>query len=310
MITYNRAGLIMHAINSILQQTFQHWELLVIDDGSTDDTEKLVKASGDERIVYHALPRCAATGKLKNYGMSHCTGTYISFLDSDDLWAPNKLEIQLEFMESHPGAGFSVTNGYNFREEGRALEYFYERKEGVRYGHLLNAAFQSELAAFTQALVLRRSCLESIGGYEDEENITMNDQDFILKLCNHFQGLIIYEPLVYRRLHSENYIHESWSKSYREGAALVKKYRKINAIDQPVADDALFRLYIRYGEKCLLNGKHQKASWQFLKAWRYRPASLIPIKKTAKLLLHVFNLHHLFRRAPAMTSPVAAPDKP
>lgn len=287
MTTYNRAELIMQSINSILLQTYSNWELLVIDDGSTDDTAALVHSIGDNRIFYHYLPRCAAVGKLKNYGLENASGCFISFLDSDDLWSPNKLEIQWQYLRSNPDAGFCVTNGFNFKTPGQPLEFFYKRKEGSYKGHLLAMAISSQLAAFTQALMVRRSCLEQCGGYADEDDITMNDQKFILKLAHQFTGIIIYEPLVERRLHAGNYIHESWSKSYREGADLVKFYKNSQAITRQTANESLFLLYTRYGEKCLLKDAPLEAARQFLQAWIYRPWSIIPLKKISKTFLKI-----------------------
>src|SRR6059058_3320007 len=95
MPTYNRAAYIGETIRSILTQTYQNWELIIIDDGSEDNTEDLVKRIGDERINFYKAGRIAVNGKIKNMGLEKAKGELIAFIDSDDLWAETKLEKQV-----------------------------------------------------------------------------------------------------------------------------------------------------------------------------------------------------------------------
>lgn len=100
MPAYNAAGFIAESIRSVQQQTHQNWELLVIDDASRDATVTMVKEfrSKDDRIKLHVLPNNQGAGFARNIGIKAATGDYISFLDADDLWKPNKLQKQLEIM--------------------------------------------------------------------------------------------------------------------------------------------------------------------------------------------------------------------
>src|SRR4026209_101684 len=99
--TYNRAGLIMETIRSILEQTYANWELIIIDDGSDDDTEKLVTQIKDERIQFHKAGRIGIVGKIKNIGIEKSNGELIAFIDSDDLWAETKLEKQIAALQQY-----------------------------------------------------------------------------------------------------------------------------------------------------------------------------------------------------------------
>lgn len=102
--TFNRSKLVAQAIRSVLAQTYEDFEVIVVDDGSTDDTRDVVAAFQDPRVVYlwqENQQRCAA----RNNGIAHARGSYVAFLDSDDVWFPNKLERQMQAFERHPDVG-------------------------------------------------------------------------------------------------------------------------------------------------------------------------------------------------------------
>jgi glycosyltransferase involved in cell wall biosynthesis len=100
--TYNRADSVTRAVDSVLRQTFKDWELLVIDDGSTDGTAAVIEKIGDDRVV---LIRQANRGvsSARNAGLGKSRGEYIAFLDSDDEWLPQNLELKIRYLRDHPG---------------------------------------------------------------------------------------------------------------------------------------------------------------------------------------------------------------
>lgn len=105
MPTYNCGRFIRESIDSVLAQTYEYWELLIIDDCSTDETERIVGAYSDPRIRYMRNERNMGAALTRNHGLREAQGKYIAFLDSDDLWLPTKLERQIAFMKK---------NGYDF----------------------------------------------------------------------------------------------------------------------------------------------------------------------------------------------------
>src|SRR5690242_11886252 len=104
MPTFNRAGYILDTIKSIQEQSFGNWELLIMDDGSDDETEELVKGIQDERIRYFRAERTGMVSQLKNRAIQLSKGELIAFTDSDDLWAPDKILLQIEALKNYPGA--------------------------------------------------------------------------------------------------------------------------------------------------------------------------------------------------------------
>lgn len=124
MPTYNCGKFIAEAIQSVQAQTYENWELWVIDDCSTDETEGIVQSfMRDKRIHYHCMEENGGPAPARNYGLRRASGRYIAFLDSDDLWHPQKLEKQLAFMRRMQAEGcrFSCTAYAKMDDRGCCL---------------------------------------------------------------------------------------------------------------------------------------------------------------------------------------------
>lgn len=286
MPTYNRAGLIMETIESVLHQTYVHWELIIVDDGSEDNTEELVAGIKDERIRFYKAGRIGINGKIKNIGLENARGELIAFIDSDDLWAPDKLEKQIKALQHYPNAGFSLTGGYNFRIPGEPVEFFYRHRNGVMTGNVFHAIFRSEVAVLTPTLLFQKNCLEATGNFDEQKSFS--DGDFILSLARRFDAVVLYEPLFFRRLHSDNDSDSNWIKRCDEGLERIILYKNEKILPAGLARDAMFRLNINFGEKYLRYKNYKKAIHKFLDAWQNKPYSLVPLKKTAKAVLSAF----------------------
>jgi len=279
--TYNRAEYILEAIDSVRKQTYLNWELLIVDDGSGDNTAELVTQIKDKRIQLHkTASRLGITG-TRNEGLRKANGELIAFIDSDDLWAPVKLQKQAEALNQYPEAGFTLTGGYNFRKLNEPLEFFYKQNGGLKCDDLLIPFFKSEVAATTPSLLFRRQCLEVTGFFNESKSFA--DVEFIVSLASHYKGIVLYEHLFYRRLHDSNVSKAEWKKGYEEGIELIREHKKMLPLN--VARDAYFRAYINFGEKCLLYNERGKAIHQFVKAWRNKPFSIVPAKKIGKAIL-------------------------
>lgn len=112
---YNAEKYITETVDSVLQQSYEDWELLLVEDGSADDTVKVISEFTDERIRIILLPSNQGAARARNTGIKEATGRYIAFLDADDLWLPEKLEHQLQFQKELQ-AGFTFS-GYEFGDE-------------------------------------------------------------------------------------------------------------------------------------------------------------------------------------------------
>ena len=114
--TYNRAAYIADAIQSVQSQDHADVEIIVADDGSTDDTPAIVAGFGDA-LLYLPLAHSGLPAATRNRGLAKATGDFVAFLDSDDLFLPHKLKSQLSVLLSHPEAGLVYSDGYYFRDD-------------------------------------------------------------------------------------------------------------------------------------------------------------------------------------------------
>lgn len=120
MPSYNTAKFISETIESVLAQTYSNWELIIVDDCSADDTDAVMAGFTDPRIRYLKNIRNCGAAISRNYALREAKGRWIAFLDSDDLWVPEKLEKQIAFMEKN-GYAFSYTNYYEIDEQSELL---------------------------------------------------------------------------------------------------------------------------------------------------------------------------------------------
>lgn len=120
MPSYNTAKFIPETIQSVLAQTYTNWELIIVDDCSADDTDAVVAGFPDPRIRYLKNERNSGAAVSRNYALREAKGRWIAFLDSDDLWEPEKLEKQVRFMEEN-GYAFSYTNYIEIDEQSQPL---------------------------------------------------------------------------------------------------------------------------------------------------------------------------------------------
>lgn len=118
MPSYNTGQYISKAVQSVLNQTYKNWELIIVDDCSTDNTDEAAARYKDERIRYHKNEKNSGAAVSRNYALQMAKGKWIAFLDSDDIWFPDKLEKQIKFMENN-SFHFSYTEYEEIDENGK-----------------------------------------------------------------------------------------------------------------------------------------------------------------------------------------------
>lgn len=282
MTTYNRAGYIGETIRNIQKQTYSHWELLIEDDGSDDDTEKIIRSINDDRIIYTRHKRTAVTGKLKNSAMQRAKGVYIAFIDSDDLWVVEKLERQVTQLQQNPSAGFSVTNWCDFYQPGKLEAPYHKPITGISVTNIFTEYCTARLLFHITTLMFRKSCLEKTGPFN--ENRLFTDYSFIGRLAYYYDAVVFYEPMLLHRLHASNNISTNWAADFEEYQEAAKQFIKDDWIDYKTVSQTLFFSYINLGEKFMGISDKSNAIKNYLKAWQCKPFSIIPAKKLVKTL--------------------------
>lgn len=197
--TFNRAGLIVETVESVWAQTMSDYELIVVDDGSTDDTQQSLVA-WDGRIVSRRIEH-AGQGAARNAGLEIAKGEHVAFLDSDDLWQPSFLEKASGALDRNPNAGFAYCDYATFDEHGiiRTADMPPRYKLG---GHLFGELLESDFIC-TGAILVRRVCFDQVGGF-DPRLVPVEDWDMWLRLARRYDAVYLDEPLARIRTSTSN----------------------------------------------------------------------------------------------------------
>jgi glycosyltransferase involved in cell wall biosynthesis len=193
--SYNRANYIEKTIDSVLEQTVDDIEIILVDDGSTDNTRELVHNKYGDQVIYVYQENQGIPG-ARNTGIKNARGDYIAFLDSDDYWRPNKIERQLALINEHPEYGLLASRcdkiqcSGNIKKPNRPLSYQGRRGKS---GWVLNDLFQANFIR-TSSVIIRRDCFDRVGLF-DEKLKQAQDYDFWLRMAAEYQVGFINEVL-------------------------------------------------------------------------------------------------------------------
>jgi glycosyltransferase involved in cell wall biosynthesis len=214
--TYNRAALGPEAVASVLAQTWRDYEILVVDDGSTDDTaEKLAPLA--PRVQVLRQPTRRGVSAARNQGVAAARGQWLAFLDSDDLWLPAKLDRQMAFLEANPRLRLCQTEESWVRHGLKVNKPVAYRKEG---GQIYLQSLK-RCCISPSAVVLDRKLLEEHGGF-DEALPAAEDYDLWLRLTWRHEVGLLPEPLVIKRGGHADQLSRLWGLDRYRIRALEK----------------------------------------------------------------------------------------
>ena len=190
--TYNRERIIKRAIQSVLTQTFQDFEIVIVDDGSTDGTKTVVESFSDPRIRYLQHERNRGAAAARNTGIKAACGEYLAFLDSDDEWLSNKLSEQMSVLVKAPIGVSASCTGYDAHllESGMILRKVPHQPSSWLKHFLLQGCEVSPGAT----LLAHRSVFEKIGLF-DEAFFRYEDWDWLIRYAKHYDLVFIGKPL-------------------------------------------------------------------------------------------------------------------
>jgi len=191
--TFSRAEVLPIAIRSVLNQTFQDLEILIVDDGSSDTTQAVVKSFDDDRIHYIRHPKPRGGAAARNTGIAHSRGEYVAFLDDDDEWNPEKLTRQVEkIVASPPDVGGVYTGCFVL---DRNNDQILGQVVPVEDGDVQEALLAGNCIGGASSILIRHECLERVGLF-DERLASFHEYDLWLRVARHYQFGCIRAPLV------------------------------------------------------------------------------------------------------------------
>ena len=180
--TYNRDEFIGETIQSVLDQTFRDFEIIIIDDGSTDGTADVVKTFSDDRVKY-IYQENRGRSNARNHGLKKAAGRYIAFLDSDDLYLPGKLELQVVYLCTHFEVGMVYTSAYCINQEGTLLSDSY--RANVSGWIYKDIAFYVPVTITLPTVMARREVFDRVGCF-DEKMERFEDTDMWRRIAKEF----------------------------------------------------------------------------------------------------------------------------
>ncbi len=190
--TFNRFAMLCEAIDSVLAQTFTDFELIVVDDGSSDETESVRKQYGT--AIQYFFQENQGVSAARNRGVREAGGEFISFLDSDDLWLPRKLAVQCQAMTENPAEPISYTAEIWYR---RGIRVNPKRKHAKHGGSIFSQCLPLCIIS-PSSVMIRKSLFQEVGLF-DEELPVCEDYDLWLRIAKDFSIRLIDEPLIIKR---------------------------------------------------------------------------------------------------------------
>lgn len=189
--TQNRAEMLKRAVESVLAQTYQDLELVIVDDGSTDDTDEVIASFQDPRIRVLRHQKARGASAARNTGIAHSNGELIAFLDDDDEWLPTKLEKQEPVLMQAPK---TVGLVYCWMDYFKGDKLIREHHPELR-GHVFSQVLDRQRLGGCPTLLVRRQVVDDVGGF-DESLPRGNDGDFIRRVCRKYRVDFVPEVLV------------------------------------------------------------------------------------------------------------------
>jgi glycosyltransferase involved in cell wall biosynthesis len=194
--TYNYARFVGEAVESALGQTYPSVEVIVVDDGSTDETQDVLRKFG--KAIINVRKANQGLSAARNTGIAHAHGAFIAFLDSDDIWLPEKLTRQLALFDGAPTVGLVGCNGFLIRQNGEIFDTL-RYEPAIARPKLLRKLLMGNCISGGSNACIRRECLEKVGGF-DESLRSAEDWDMWLRIVSHYDVRFASEPLVKVRI--------------------------------------------------------------------------------------------------------------
>jgi len=213
--TFNRRDKVVHAIRSVIGQTLDDFEILVVDDGS-DDTEALLEEHFGNRVQYMRGPGSGGVAAARNLAIERSSGEWIAFLDSDDWWYPTKLERYARAARTHPEAGLFYSKMDLVDAQGRYILTSVIRRHRNAYPAVLQGNFM-----FISTVAVKRECLARAGLF-DPTLVGCEDWDLFIRVARHFPARLIDEPLTAYELLSAGSgtrVFETWAAGHDQVVA-------------------------------------------------------------------------------------------
>jgi len=312
--TYNRSRIITQTIESVLRQTYRPVEIIIADDGSSDDTSEVVKKYGEQIRYFHQAN--AGVSKARNLGLRQARGEFIALLDSDDCWFPWKLQVQVEFLRRFPAVGMAWTDMAAVNDTGEIIQEAYMRQyfgayRDIQIGKVLHQAgslgdfwpqapanlagrpvFTGDLftsllmgnLVLTSTVLLRRDRLRQVGGFDESLLVSGEDYDFHWRTSREGTvGFLEVSSVLYRAQSPDRLTWHYLDMARNNLSTLLRRLEKDGgrlALPQRIIAHRLAHAYSWLGEEELMSSQGEGKGapghlWKSLRLWPVQPRTIL-----------------------------------
>jgi len=274
MPAFNAEKTISDAIESIIRQTFSDWELIIIDDNSKDETLKIVDkyCKADGRINLKKLSNNSGPAKARNYGLQNAKGAFIAFLDADDLWHIDKLNIQYHYHLDNPSIKISHTEFNLFNDKGffkKRFDLFFEPVKS-KQGNICHSLFYKNPVGMLTVMI-SSELIKEVGVF-DESIWGLEDQDLWIRIAKAGYDFGYTNSVLAHYRVSETGVSKTIGRYKRNYKLFLKKIYKENSLD----GDRLYRYYYRhFGTVYLKKGEFYISQLYFWKSIKCIPYDFV-----------------------------------
>jgi len=233
ILTYNREHLLLETLSSVFEQSYTDYEIIIVDDGSTDDTRARLEALKDKSIRYYYTDHLGNLSQLRNLGWRYAQGQYVAFLDADDIWLPSKLERQVQILETDQQLAFVYTDVEEFNKQRIIRPRIYSALEKKwESSAQFELTLSGRMPIYASTVMIRKSLAETIGGFED--NLILGDTHFLLRLARKYPCAVIFEPLARIRKHDGNISVNREREAFVEMLAVLRYFKEKEDLEAPI----------------------------------------------------------------------------
>lgn len=276
--TYNSEKYLCDAIESVLNQTYRDLELIIVNDGSTDGSELIIKAyqSKYSNIIYLKQTNKGHAG-ARNTGIQAATGTYIAFIDSDDIWLPEKLEEQIKEFALDSEVGFVHCNLYGFSEDKKPKVRGLPLTENQlkKYsGHIFEEYFFREIVITTTTVLIKKSCIDDVGMFD--ENLSRygsEDRELFLRILWKYRAKYVNRPLALYRNRADS-AGQNYEKMIKGQQYVYHKITKLFEMPYSAYRNVMSKVYQEWAKKFYSNGLFTNGLFNQIKAVGNNPIDL------------------------------------
>jgi glycosyltransferase involved in cell wall biosynthesis len=268
---YNSAQFIVETLESVFAQTYNDYEIIIVDDGSTDNIKEILQNYMSKiRYIYKVN---GGPASARNVGIKNADGEYIAFLDSDDLWLPEKLKEQMECFQNNPDIGLVYCDNIRFNENSiyQKKDNIYQPTNGYIFFKLLEGNFITN-----STVIVKKKCLEEVDYFDEDINlISSEDYDMWLRISRVFNVGYVKKPLVKYRVRGKGLARSNIDRAYN--AQLLAVMKAIQSIGNEFQNkdkflkNRIFDLQFNWGLSLMDVGNFTGSRDAFLKAYKINP---------------------------------------